>query len=194
MIELYDNSEPDSTPHYLPENSDDNKNNGVLSIADCFPCSLLFLLFKELLLMAEGEQDAIKNIEQIIHLIHQNGSNNKFFRFVVRSKFCTLPKQKAEALFEKHTSAIETDGNDDSVIRQIIKHLLDGNINIFCQLYGQTSPEAILDYLEKIFPAGKKRKKQHAFYLRSDEIYRDENNISSNELSEQFLSNKNLHN
>ena len=195
MIEMYDNFDIDCTSHNLIGNRDDNRNNGILSIADCFPSSLLFLFFKELILMAEGNPDAVRNIEQIVHLIHQNGVNNKNFRIDPKSKYCLSLKQKTEELFKKHTPAPETEDNDDSTVRQIIKHFLDGNIKMICQLYDQTSPEAITDYLGKIFPAGKKRKKQHDFYLRSDEIYRDENdNKSSNELSEQFLANKNLHN
>ena len=195
MIEKFDHLEIDRSLRFLLENQDDEEVNGLLSIADCFPGSLLFLLYKELLLMSEGEQNAIRNVEQIIHTIYQKGVNNENFLIDAKSKFCLSPKQKIEKLIATQTPDIESNEDGDFVVRQIIKHLLDGNISMFCHQYTQSSPEAISDYLEKIFPACKKINKQHTIYLRSDEIYRNEyNNISYDELMAMYMTNKNLHN
>jgi hypothetical protein len=194
MIEKYDQTDTDNLPRNMLDNSD-NEMNGIINIADCFPESLLFLLFKEMILMAEGEQGAMDNVEQIIKIIYQNGTDNKNFQIDANSKYCVLPKQKLEKLLATQTTDIKPDNENNSIILQIIKNLLDGNIDMFCQLYAQTTSEAISDYLAKIFPAAKKRKKQNTFYLRLDEIYRRENNnISSSELSGTLMANKNLHN
>jgi len=194
MIEKYDNMETGASIRSLFEPQDEEV-NGLLNIADCFPGSLLFLLFNEMLFMAEGKENAIHNIEQIIQSIYQHGTDNVNFRVDAKNKFCMTPKQKIEKCFAQQISDIESGGNGDCIENQIIRYLFDGNTGMFCQLYAQSSSEAISAYLEKIFPAGKKRKKQHAFYLGADEIYRDEyNNISSNELSAKFMTNKNLHN
>ena len=195
MVEKYDNLETERSLRFQLDHLNEEEVNGLLSIADCFPVSLFFLLFNELILMAEGKENAINNIEQIIQMIYQNGTNNTDFKIDVKSKCCVAPKQKIELLLEQQTPDIGFDGNDDCIERQIIRHLLNGNINMFCQLFAQSSSESISDYLEKIFPAGKKRKKQHAFYLGANEIYRNEHGtISSNELSAKFMTNKNLHN
>jgi hypothetical protein len=194
MIEKYDNMETGASIRSLFEPQDEEV-NGLLNIADCFPGSLLFLLFNEMLSMAEGKESAIHNIEQIIQSIYQHGTDNVNFKVDAKNKFCMTPKQKIEKCLAQQIPDIESVGNGDCIENQIIRHLLDGNTGMFCQLYAQSSSDAISAYLEKIFPAGKKRKKQHAFYLGADEIYRDEyNNISSNELSAKFMTNKNLHN
>ena len=194
MIEKYDGLETDRSLRSLFDTQDEEV-NGLLSIADCFPGSLLLLLFNELILMAEGKEDAINNIEQIIQMIYQNCTNNTDFQIDAGNNCCMAPKQKLDKLLQQQISDIDSGENDDCIERQIIKHLLDGNISMFCQLYAKSSPEAISEYLEKIFPAGKKRKKRHAFYLGSNEIYRNEpSHISSSELSAKFMTNKNLHN
>ena len=190
MIKKYDNSEISNPIRTLLYEPQEEEVNGLLSIADCFPCSLLFLLYKELLLMTEGKEDVIHNVEQIIHLIYQNGTNNGNFRIDTKNKFCVSPKQQIEKLFEQQILNVES---TYCIEHQILMHLLEGNINIFCQLYVQSSPNAIFEYLEKIFPNCKKRKKQHTFYLSSNEICRNENeNITSDELSEICINCKNM--
>jgi tetratricopeptide (TPR) repeat protein len=109
MIEKFDNSETNSALRFLFEYRDDEEANGLLDIADCFPCSLLFLLFKELLFMAEGQQGAIQNIEQIIQMIYEKGANNANFRLDAQSKFCMSSKQKIEKLFEIQTPDLASD-------------------------------------------------------------------------------------
>ena len=195
MIKSFDILEIDNSQRYATDNQNEDETNGLLSIADCFPGSLSLLLFNELILMAEGKEDAINNIEQIIQMIYRNGTNNTNFQMDVKSKCCMLSKQKLYKLLQQQIPNIDSGENDDCIERQIMKHLLDGNTNMFCQLYAQSSSEAISEYLEKIFPGVKKRKKQHAFYLGASEIYRNEHNyISSSELSAKFMTNKNLHN
>ena len=194
MIEKYDNFDTESLPRFLLDDRDDEV-NGLLSIADSFPCSLLFLLFNELLPVTENDKDAINNIEQIIQLIYQNGTNNINFRIDTTKTFHLSSKQKIKKILAQHTSDIESGDDNECIERQIIQHLLDGNINLFCQQYVQSSSEAISAYLGKLFSVSKKRKKPSAFYLDANEIYRDDyNNISSSELSAKFMTNKNLHN
>ena len=192
MTEKYDITEADNLPRNILDNMD-NEMNGLINIADCFPESLLFLLFKEMELMAAGEQGAMNNVEQIIHNIYLNGTEHKNCRIDTKSANCLQAKQKLEKLAILHAPDIEYD--NENIALQIIKHLLDGNIDMFCQLYAQTTFEAVSDYLVKIFPAARKCKKQNSFYLRSDEICRSENNgIALSELTGRLMANKNLHN
>ena len=195
MVEKYDNLETERLLRFQLDHLNEEEVNGLLCIADCFPESLFLLLFNELIFMAKGKENAINNIEQIIQMIYQNGTNNTDFKFDVNSKCCMATKQKLDKLLKQQTPGIESDENNDCIERQIIMHLLNGNTIMFCKLFTQSSTEAISDYLEKLFPTGKKRKKHHAFYLGANEIYRNEHStISSNKLSEKFMANKNLHN
>jgi tetratricopeptide (TPR) repeat protein len=195
MIENFDTPSMKGSPRSLLEYQEEEA-NGFFCVTDCFPGRLLFFLCKELLLMAEGDQNAMQNVEQVIQMIYQNGTNNENFRLDTTSQLCLLPKQKIEKLLAAaQTPDMEPNEDNDYVVRQIIEHLLEGNISMFCQLYAQSSPEAITDYLEKIFPACKRRKKRNNSYLLADEIYRNNNNnISSSELSAKFMANKNLQN
>jgi len=195
MIKRYDNQDTDDFQLLMSDNKDTEEINGLLSIADCFPSSVVFLLCKELQLMAEGKEDTLKNVEQIIQFIYQKGTDNENFRLDIKSKLYKASKQKIELIYKQQMPCIESGEHDDCLECNIIRYLLDGNISMFCQLYIQTSPEAIFEHLGKVFPAATKRNKQKKGYLRSGEIFRNyHSNISSNKLTEKFITDKNLHN
>ncbi|MDR0796318.1 MAG: hypothetical protein LBE79_09770 [Tannerella sp.] len=197
MIEKLDDLGLDSSLRFFLEHLEDDEDevNGLLTVADCFPGSLLFLLFNELIFMSEGEHDAISNIEQLIQLIYQKGADNENFRLDANSKFCISPKRKIEKLLDKLPSYFENHEGNFLTVRKILNSLLDGDINKFCQLFAQSSLEEITSYLEKLFPAGKRPPKQPKAYLRSHEICRSKTHyVPSSELSANYLINKNQHN
>ena len=173
----------------------DRESNGFSTISASFPSSLLFFLLKELLFLADGVQQATKNIEQLLHAIYQTGINNKQFQLDPESPSCVSLKQKVANIVDGKTPDTGSVENDFDAVRQIITHLLDGNISLFCRQYEQCSSEVITKYVEKIFLPAEKRQRQQTTYLLASEIHKNDlGYIPSNKLSANYLNDRNHYN
>ena len=195
MIEMFDNLGKGSLRLLLENNEDEVAVNGLLSIADCFPSSLLFLLYQEIILIAEGEHQSILNCEQLLQFIYETGENNSRFRVNSENKLCFSLKQKIEKIVDEQIPCVACNDNNLFTVNQILKHLMDGNISMFCQLYTQISPTMISEYFEKLFPACKKSPKQQTVFLDLTSIHKNEaNDLDSSKLAVNYIANKNHNN
>jgi len=174
---------------YSIENEDDI--NGFTLIADCFPGCLLFFLLKELSLMAEGDTTAILNIDQLLEVIFQTVTDNTPIDTVKKS--CVSLKQQIETVLDEKTPDTDCNADDFNTVRQLLKHLLDGNMTMFCRQYEENSPQLISEYIEKIFLPFEIR--QQTANLFSTKIRPDDfDYIPSNELATRYLTDKNHNN
>jgi tetratricopeptide (TPR) repeat protein len=180
-------------PSCTIENEEDT--NGFLLVADSFPGSIGFFFFKELLLLAEGEQTAIMNIEQILEILYQKGLDNENIRIDTVNTSC-IPqlRQKAEKILDTKKPGIDCDKNDLNTVRQIINYISEPNISKFCRLYEDHSTEMISKCLEKIFLPVEKRRKRKAKRLSKDFQQNTFDAIPSNELAARYLTDKNHNN
>ena len=173
----------------------DKKENGFSIISPCFPSSLLFFLLMELLFLTDGAQQTIRNIEQLLHVLYQTGMYNKNFQLDPECPSCVSLKQEITNIMDKKTPDSDCNENDFYAVRQLIIHLLDGNISLFCRQYEQCTSEVIAEYLGKIFFASRKSQRHQATYLFSNEINKNDlGYIPSNKLSANYLNDKKHHN
>jgi tetratricopeptide (TPR) repeat protein len=178
---------------YPLENED--KETGISIIADCFPGSLFYLLLKELLLLAEGDRKAMPNIEQLLQCLYLTSQNNKNYRIESQYISCESPRIQVEKILNGQMPDIECNVKDFETVKQIINHLLEGNIHAFCRQYAQCSPQTITEYMGKLFLPGEKYQLRSTDYLFADEITGDDlYGIAANELATIYLTNKNHYN
>lgn len=129
----------------------EEKETGFSIIADCFPNSLLFFILKEILMAVGGEQHAIINVEQLLNVLYQTGTSNRNFQIDVQNASCVSLLQKVEKIMNERIPDNNWNKNDFYAVRQLIKHLLDGDINLFCKQFAQCSLEVISENMEKLF-------------------------------------------
>jgi len=195
MIEKYDETGKDFSKSCFFDIENEDEVNGLCVIASCFPKKLLFFIFKEMLFMAEGDRNAIFNIELLLQLLHETGTGKANLEIDTQTTTYVKLQRKVAKIFDKHTVAVESNHNDTDTIRQVINHLLEGNIKAFCKQFEQCTPQAISEYLGQLFPEAHKPRKQQKGYLQPKEISKyGSYGISSNDLSSNFLTNKNQHN
>jgi tetratricopeptide (TPR) repeat protein len=194
IFEAY-NSENDLSPISFKSGlsldiENEEEANGFALIADSFPGCILYFFLKEILLMVEGEQTAIHNIEQLLEVLYHKGKENATIQIdKVRTACCnSLAAQVDHLLHDKsHVDCYHT-------VFYIIKYMIHGEIDDYCRLYEQLKPELIPDYFEKVFLPVQKRPKRIAKRYSNDPQPIFLPDIPSDELATRYLADKNHNN
>ena len=169
--------------------------NGFTLMADSFPGSIAFFFLKELLLLAKGELSAIQNIEQLLEIVYQKGTDNAHIRIdTVNTSCLSQLKQKADNYLDAKKPGIDCNENDLNTVRQIICHILNRNISRFCKQYEDLTPHMISKCFEKIFLPVEKHRQRRAKRLSNDFLPAVFDSIPSNELATRYLNDKNHNN
>jgi len=173
----------------------DEDANGFSLIADSFPGSITFFFLKELLLLVKGEQSAIYNIEQMLEILYHKGIENEHIRIdTVNTSIVSQLKQKTAIFLDAKKPGIDCNDNDLHTVRQIIDHILNGNIERFCQQYEALTPLMISKCFEKIFLPAEKSRKRRAKRFSTEFQPAVFDSIPSNELATRYLKDKNHYN